>query len=158
MNENQPEATKRKKLEEVQRLIDRCGIVAAVSQHTLRFATQHLDLSGKRQEVIHNGFNPTPAEPVDPGFAVRPFLLSMGSFFERKNVHVLLPLMHKYPHLTLVLAGYNNTPYGERVKYMVRQQNLEQRVILPGEISESAKVWLYVAISAMFGVCISFTR
>lgn len=143
LNESMTEQHKKKKLEHVQRLVDQASAVATISHHTLGFASSHLNLTGKKQQVIHIGFNPSPAEPVDPGFVKAPFLFSVGSFFERKNVHVLLPLVRHDPNLSLVLAGNHQTGYGERVKSMIREQRLEQRVILPGEISESAKVWLY---------------
>lgn len=143
LNEAFSDAQKRKNLEAVQRLVDRSDAVATVSRHTLHFAQQHLNLSGKRPQVIHIGFNPTSAEPVNPGLVRGPFLFFVGSFFERKNVHVLLPLVRQYPQLSLVLAGNHNTAYGERVKSMIQEQRLDQQVILPGEISENAKVWLY---------------
>ncbi len=143
--EDFPLIKRARKLRSHQRRVDRADVVVAISEHTAAELRQHLNLSGKRLEVVHNGCPPilasdqAEAEPALSG----PFVLGLGVMHPRKNWAVLLPLLRALPTpLTLVLAGHRETEYGERLARQVERLGLGARVVMTGAVSEARKAWL----------------
>ncbi len=128
-------------LARLQRNIERADVVTAISQFTKNEMERHLDLRSKQVTVIHNGVKaPTGTRSEHRG---RPYFLSIGVFKEKKNFHALLPLMAHFPDHDLVLAGNNDTAYGERIRAQVRELGLGERVLIPGAVDEQEKFRLY---------------
>jgi len=136
------EAAKSKRyLARLQHNIDRAYAITTISHFTRYELEQHIDLRGKQVRVIHNGVRTPSGTPSE--HRGRPYFLSLGVFKEKKNFHALLPLMTLFPEHDLVLAGNNNTAYGERIKAEVRELGLGERVHIPGAVDEQEKFRLY---------------
>jgi glycosyltransferase involved in cell wall biosynthesis len=72
-----------------------------------------------------------------------PFLLTIGNFLPHKNFHVLLDLIASVPEKRLVIAGKKATAYGNFVEREVSRRGLQNRVVMPGELSDGDRQWLY---------------
>ncbi len=138
-------AKARKYLRKLQKNVDRADYITAISNGTKKILEENIDLRGKSVKVIYNGISiPEPKEAVKPEYADdKKFFFSIGIFSMKKNLHVLLPLMKHFENFRLILAGDNKTSYGNYIKVQIKNLNLEDRIILPGTISESDKYWLY---------------
>ncbi|CAN5285072.1 hypothetical protein BH09BAC3_BH09BAC3_22450 [soil metagenome] len=139
-----------KKLALVQKIVDRSNAIAADSKYTADLVRKHLNLGNKPMRIIHLGVEKhlgrilkRPANTPDGKF-----IFSIGSFFERKNFHVLIPFLHKLGDYNLVLAGNNSNAYGDRVRAEIQRLGLSSRVILTGEVNEAEKYWLFENCSA----------
>ena len=140
-----PPAKAKAKLQEVQRLVNHSHALATVSEYTATVVRKYLDLGNRPLKIIHHGVADRKMQEVKrPQFGYDgKFIFSIGSFFERKNFHVLLPFLAQLDGLALVLAGDHRRPYGDFVKSEIHRLGLSDRVFLPGEISEEEKNWLY---------------
>jgi len=134
-----------RKLAGLQRLVDRASAITAVSQFTAAEVRRHLDVGAKEVHVVPNGLAPPPAASAErPAFLPEgPFLLTVGNGLPHKNYHVLVDMLAHLPDKRLVIAGKKATPYGARVERMIRDRGLEGRVIMPGEVSDADRQWLY---------------
>jgi len=139
-----PPAAAARELAKVQTLVDRASVISVVSQFTEALVRKKLRVSSQPVEVIPNGIAYTAGLARRPAWAPdRKFLFSVGTFFSRKNFHVLIPMMKHLPGYHLVLAGDANHPYGRQVRDAVRATGLEKQISIPGEITEGEKQWLY---------------
>lgn len=139
-----PPAAAARELAKVQTLIDRACIISVVSQFTETLVRKKLQVGSRPIEVIPNGIVHAGGRARRPAWAPeRKFLFSVGTFFSRKNFHVLVPMMRHLPGYDLVLAGDANRVYGMQVRDAVRAAGLEKQIIIPGEITEGEKQWLY---------------
>lgn len=132
-------------LERIQRRVDRATAITTASNFIAEEIAVHLDLKGKPVHVIHHG-KPvaSPTTEKDPGLPLtHPFLFSIGQFRSTKNFHLLIDLMHHVPEYQLVIAGNRESTYGKTVASRISDQQLGDRVFLPGEISNAERQWLY---------------
>jgi glycosyltransferase involved in cell wall biosynthesis len=135
----------------VQRLVDKSSAVIFISNFTKKVALDHLQFKNQTQRVIYNGVAldfKVKREPIEE-LKKTPFIFSIGIFSEKKNFLSLIKMMHSLPHLSLVLAGNNETTYGKKIQDEITKEGLENRVVLTGEITEGEKLWLY-------GHCVAF--
>ena len=135
----------RRKLATVQAKVDRAAAVVVISRFVADDVAAHLDLGRRPLHVVPNGLAPAaPASPRRPSFLPPgPFFLTVGAALPHKNCHVLLPLVARERSTRLVIAGRSSTPYGEFVASEIRRLGLEDRVLLPGEVSDGDRQWLY---------------
>lgn len=138
-----PEPHASRELMMVQRLVDRAEVVTAVSRYTETLIGQRLELGGRKVQMIHNGVNKEGTATPPPWAPKGKFLFSVGTFFPRKNFHVLVQAMKWLPDYTLILAGDTTHVYAGTVRDAIRESNLEDRILLPGEVTEEEKQWLY---------------
>ena len=140
-----PPADPARKLADIQRKVDRAAAVVTDSRFLADDVARHLDLRGKPLHVVPLGV-PAPARPSPerPGFLPPgAFLFTVGNCLPHKNFHVLLDLVERLPGQRLVIAGKKSTPYGARLEGEVAARGLADRVILPGEVSDGDRQWLY---------------
>jgi glycosyltransferase involved in cell wall biosynthesis len=131
-------------LQRVQALVNRAAVLVTVSQFTANLVRNKLETGAKPIAVIPNGIEQSAVEAVMPSWAPRQkFLFSIGTFFSRKNFHVLVPMMRLLPEYQLVLAGDYRHPYGDVVREAIQQEGLGDRILMPGEVSEEEKQWLF---------------
>ena len=134
-----------RKLADIQAKIDRANAVVTDSQFVADDVTSRLRLEGRPIHVVSLGLTPPPAAAASrpawlpPG----PFILTVGNCLAHKNFHVLLDLLERLPGRRLVIAGKKATPYGEFLGREVSRRRLEGRAILPGEVSDADRQWLY---------------
>jgi glycosyltransferase involved in cell wall biosynthesis len=147
-------ARKTRKLATLQRHIDRADALTAISHYTAGQVRQYLSLAPDRPlPVIHNGVaNLTALVPPDrPAFlppSAEPFFLFLGVIQPKKNVRVLLPLLHAFPDRHLVLAGPNNHPYARQLRAEAERLGVSARLWMPGAVDEPTKAWLYAHCDA----------
>jgi glycosyltransferase involved in cell wall biosynthesis len=129
----------------LQRNIDRADAITVISNHTKKVVEENLDLSGKKIHTIHNGVElkkyPSPARPeyIDDS----PFFLTLGVIGPKKNFRSLVPIMHHFTDYKLIIAGNKNSDTARQIEAQIRDNNLVDRIILPGPISDEDKYWLY---------------
>ena len=147
-------AKKARRLAALQRRIDRASLLTAGSEYTAAVVRAHLTVPAT-----------TPLTVVSTGVAVReedataqappfltggddPFLLSVGAIHPRKNLHTLLPLLGSFPAHRLVLVGPDHHPYARQLRERARELGVADRLVMPGGVDESAKLWLYAHCEA----------
>ena len=134
-----------RKLSDIQAKIDRAAAVVTDSQFVADDVASQLRLGGRPIHVVPLGLSPPPPAAAErpawlpPG----PFLLTVGNCLAHKNFHVLLDLLEKLPDRRLVIAGKKATPYGDFLGREVSRRRLEGRAILPGEVRDADRQWLY---------------
>ena len=140
--ESEEEATIQ--LMKMQKLINRAEVIAVVSTFTASLVNEKLNMGGRRIQVIPNGVSFGAEPPRIPDWAPRKkFLFAIGTFFKRKNLHVIVSMMKLLPEYALVLAGDANQDYGKFIVEMIKEEGLQDEVIVPGEITDSEKSWLF---------------
>lgn len=143
LDEAQKEEAARE-LAHVQSLVNRASVITVVSKFTEGLVRDRLTTGSRSIEVIPNGISRFHGAARRPAWAPsRKFLFTVGTFFDRKNYLVLLPMMHHLPDYDLVIAGDDNRDYGREVRSAVAMAGLQARVRLPGEVAETEKQWLY---------------
>ena len=105
--------------------IDRADIIVFISQFAKQDTLNHFDLEGIQLEVIYNG-NTIQNADVPNNFRPemvpdRPFLFSIGDFSKRKNFKTLIGMLAQLPELGLVLAGNDQTKYGDELRAMAER-------------------------------------
>ena len=123
--------------------IDRSDSIVYISEFAKKSANRFFDIPASvPQQVIYNG-NPVsalaPVELKNPPLIKKPFLFSLGQFRETKNFHSLVGMLSELKDHQLVLSGDHSKPYGNVVKEEIRKYKLEDRILLPGKISEMEK-------------------
>ncbi len=134
-------------LKKVQQNIYHADAIVFVSNFTKDECFKYLDIPGNKiTSVIYNGVNLPETKPEKPSFVNRydNFLFTIGQFLLKKNFHVLIPFIQKITEkIKLVIAGENNTSYGDYVKKMIADHKMQGRIILPGAVTEPEKLYLY---------------
>ncbi|MEY4702106.1 MAG: hypothetical protein RIR96_3 [Bacteroidota bacterium] len=146
VEQKKSEAKQKKLLDKVRRQVEQADHVTAISQFTLDFIKQHIDFTNKPVDVIYNGCHvDTETDvPSKPKFIQddKPFLFSIGTIAEKKNFHVLVPLL-KGNDFNLIVAGiYQQDSYVEKIKAEAKKHGVSDRVILPGSVTTAEKWWL----------------
>jgi glycosyltransferase involved in cell wall biosynthesis len=141
-----------RKLADIQIKIDRSVAVVTDSQFVADDVASRLRLDGRPIHVVPLGLPPSPAAVKEPpAWAPEgPFLLTVGNCLAHKNFHVLLDLIERMPDKRLVIAGKKATPYGDFLGREVSRRRLEGRVVLPGEVNDKTRQWLYENCEAFF--------
>ena len=144
--------TKRNKyLKRLQSNVDRADYITTISNFTKGEIENNLNLGQKEIHVIYNGVQSgNEIEKIKPSFIDdEKYFFSIGIFNKKKNFEVLIPLMKHFTDHKLIIAGNNNTNYGNEIESEIRKLNLEDRIILPGKINDSNKQWLYANCEAL---------
>lgn len=135
----------------LQRDVDRADAVTAISHFSKGEIEAYIDLRGKAVRVIPNGVAlQSHADTTLPAnLAHRPFFLSIGVLKEKKNLHVLLPLLAHFPDHDLVIAGNDRTPYGETIRNLVKELGMGERVHMTGPVDDRLRFALYAHCTAL---------
>lgn len=135
------------KLRKLQKRVDRAQVITVISKFTEMQVREHLKLEGKPVVVIPNGNSLDISRvPEKPKFMDQEtFLFSIGSISQKKNFHVLLPLLNANPELHLVLAGdLDPEPaYVSELLKVAQTLGVSNRLHLPGPVNHDQKLWLY---------------
>ncbi len=140
----------RRRLRKLQKKVDRASTITFISNYTAKISRENLNLEGKRTFVIHNGVDIEYDKVVPkPGYLPSgKYLLALGMVLKKKNFHVLIDFIDKISDYKLVIAGDISSQYAKMILKIVNEQQLENRVILPGIVSENDKIFLYKNCSA----------
>ena len=134
-----------RKLADMQRKIQRATAVVTDSQYVADDLAAHVDLGNRPVHVVPLGLGEPPqASSAAPAFLPPgPFLFTVGNCLIHKNFHALFDLLPAVPHARLVIAGKKATPYGEHLEREIERLGLSDRVLMPGEVSDGDRQWLY---------------
>ncbi|TAE74324.1 MAG: glycosyltransferase family 1 protein [Bacteroidetes bacterium] len=136
-----------KKMKSMQKQVERADIITAISNYAADDVYKNFDLKGKKIEVVYNGIELKKYQnPKKPSFIAdnQKFIFTIGSIMEKKNFHTLVPMMKYLPEYKLVIAGKREKKeYIYRVENEIQKNNVENQVILTGEITDEDRYWLY---------------
>lgn len=135
-----------------QQKLDRSNAIAYISEYAKTSTHAFFEVPKVAEYVIYNG-NPISSIQLSDIYTPAivpsaPFLFSIGEFTERKNFLSLVKMLQVLPDFYLVIAGKNTTKNAAKIREYVAKHQLENRVILPGKISELDKQWYYKNCSA----------
>ena len=144
LHEGKPEYIQQKSLAHTQALIDQSDAIVCISEFTKKDVLTYCSTGAKPVYVIHNGVSKLSesTENVVGYRPVREFLLGIGYVNQKKNFHVLLPLLQSNPEVELIIIGHHDSPdYVNQMRNQAQQLGVEKRLHLPGTVSEEDKVW-----------------
>ena len=138
-------AKARKRLRKVQRLVDGASAITVISRFTESVVREHLDVGDTPIHVVYIGLGSDPTTPGErPDFVPDgPFLFNVGVVRRKKNQLVLIDFLAETEDIKLVIAGNTKDDYAGQILDRVAALGLGDRVIMPGEISEEHKSWLF---------------
>lgn len=141
-----------RKLADMQARVDRAAAIVTDTRYVAEDVKRHLSVGDRPVHVVHLGQSPPPvAAERRPAFLPDgPFVLTVGNCLPHKNFHVLLDLLDQIPDRRLVIAGKSATAYGEFLAREIARRGLDDRAILPGEVSDTDRQWLYENCEAFF--------
>ena len=143
---------KEKRIAEIEKKIHRAKVITYISHFSKSQVHRFIKIpQDKTEKVIYNGveIDKNHISPRPQYIGERPFLFSIGGLREKKNFKVLIDFMRLLPQYDLIIAGENNTRYGEEMKERIRELGMQDRIILPGIISEAEKNYLYKHCEAL---------
>lgn len=129
--------------------VKRSSAIVYVSEFAKKHTHAHFNIPDIPEYVIYNGnnFNDVSSKSIvndHPKYVPHnPFIFSIGQVVEKKNFHTLIEMLRYLSDVVLVIAGGLKTAYCEILKEKTRKYNLENRVVLLGNITESDKIFYY---------------
>jgi len=141
-----------KRLRRLQRKVDRAALITTISHFTAGEVKKHLQVSGKRMEVVYCGVTVQAfSQAKRPAYVPEGNLLfTVGVVQPKKNFGVLIDFMAHMPeNYVLIIAGNKSGGHAAELESRIREAGLEQRIILPGMISDEDKYWLYMNCEAV---------
>ena len=134
-----------KYLNRIQNKINRADKITCISNFAKEETRKHASLNNKLIDVIYNGVEQLDSKPAKQPVQVKggiPFFFSIGQVRQKKNFHVLIPMMKLFPEKMLYIAGDNNSSYGKYIEEKIIEEGVKN-VCLLGEISNEERIWLY---------------
>ena len=143
--------------------------IIAISQQTKQDIVTFFGIDESRINVVYQGCNPIfyqkssheEKEKIRKKFNLpSQFILSVGTIEERKNTLQIIKALHKHHiDIPLVLAG-RFTPYVQKIKAYIRQNQMENRVMLLHEVEtaslpalyQMSEVFVYPSVFEGFGI------
>ncbi len=130
-----------------QEKLDRSDAITYISEYAKSSTHEFFDVPEVPEYVIYNGNTIPdiilPDDYTPSQVSERPFLFSIGEFTERKNFNSLIHMLNFLSDFNLIIAGKNSTKNADAIKHLIAKNKLENRVILPGKISELDKQYYY---------------
>jgi glycosyltransferase involved in cell wall biosynthesis len=139
-------AKAKKRLQILQKKVDRATVITVISKFTEGVVRENLNTGSIPIQVIYCGVKVKTFEKVErPAFAPEGDLLfSVGVVQMKKNYRVLIEFMQRLPEkYKLIIAGNKSSSYAEELQQQINELGLQNRIFLPGIISEEDKYWMY---------------
>ena len=120
--------------------------ITFISLYAERELLNQMQLEKGKYEVIYNGIS-----PIDKTIARQPefvkdagqkFFFTVGQIRKKKNFHVLIPMMRRFPDYHLYISGDDHFKYARLIDEAIAEFG-EDRIHLTGKISEENKIWMY---------------
>jgi glycosyltransferase involved in cell wall biosynthesis len=140
-----------KYLNRLQKNVDRSVAVTTISNSTKEVLELNIDMKGRPVTTIYNGvkLNAHLGNRQPSYVTGEKYFFAIGVFTKKKNFDALLPMMKYFPEYKLVIAGENETGYGQFMRQQVNELGLDRQVIFPGKVSDEEKYWLYQHCEAL---------
>lgn len=123
--------------------LNRADVITYISEFAKKQTHQYFDVPNVPEHIIYNG---NPSETIiennsfQPNFEInKPFFYSIGDFIPRKNFLSIVKMMENIEDYVLILSGNNDKEYGREILQYISANNLENKVILTGKVSDEAK-------------------
>ena len=141
-----------RKLAAIQAKVSRATLLVTDSAYVADDVRDNLAVGTRPIRVVPLGCSApgTAADRRPPFLPPGPFLFTLGNCLPHKNFHVLIDLVERLADTRLVIAGKNAMPYGDQIAREVARRGLADRVLLPGEVSDGDRQWLYENCRAFF--------
>ncbi len=139
-------AKAQQRLKRLQKKVNRATAITTISKFTEAEVRKNLNVGNIPVYVIYCGVTVKTFENVPrPTFAPDGDLLfSVGVVHPKKNYMVLMEFMKRLPeNYKLIIAGNKSHEFANQLEERVRELGLQDRVFLPGLISEEDKFWMY---------------
>ena len=139
-------AKAKKRLNLLQKKVNRASVITVISKFTESVVRENLNVGDIPIHVIYCGVKVKTFENIPkPAFAPEGDLLfSVGVVRMKKNYHVLIDFMQRLPEkYKLIIAGNKSGTYSEELEQKINIFGLQDRIFLPGLISEEDKFWMY---------------
>ena len=140
-------------LKKIQAKVNRATEIVCISEFAKKEVEEYINVKGKTVEVIYNGVEQLDKRlAIKPSFAgenSKPFFFTIGQVREKKNFHVLLPLMKLFPEKELYIAGHDKSDYAQYIQNMIDSEGIKN-VHLVGLVSNNERIWLYKNCEAFF--------
>jgi glycosyltransferase involved in cell wall biosynthesis len=146
MNEKSKKKAK-KRLLKLRRRTSLADSIAVISEYTKWELLKYQDhLFSENIKVIYNGIDVKQyPEAKKPNYiGDRRFVLCLGVIRPKKNQKVLIRFIENLEDDTvLVLAGNKEGNYALEIENEIRVKGLQNQILMPGEVSDEEKYWLY---------------
>jgi glycosyltransferase involved in cell wall biosynthesis len=128
----------------LQSRINRACLVTTISHYVLSRVNHYFKVSCPANVIYNGNTLDLSFHAVRPSWIPdRPFLFSLGIISKTKNISALLPFLQKMKDYNLIIAGNKKGEYAKSIQHQIGSDGLSSRIFMPGEISESEKLWLY---------------
>lgn len=137
------------RINQLKNKVQRSAAIVYVSEFAKKHTRANFDIPVVPEYVIYNGNNFDSnvlknTTTNHPNYVPnKPFIFSIGQVLEKKNFHTLIEMLRFLDDTVLVIAGGKKTAYAELLNEKIRYYNLENRVVLLGNISETDKIFYY---------------
>lgn len=138
-------AKQKSKLNGLQKKVNKASAITVISKFTEMIVRENLELNDTPVHVIYNGNSLKVIENAGkPDFVdFTEYIFSIGIISQKKNFHVLLPLLQNNKNLHLVIAGNSDSEYAKQLIKMAKDLGVYDRLNLIGTVGDDAKYWLY---------------
>ena len=128
----------------IQKRINRANAIVYVSHFTMQEVNSYFEISEKIiQKVIYNGNSYKGIIPVKKEKNVSKYLFSITEMRPYKNLDKLIEMMVYLPkEYKLILAGKGSDDYVAFLNELIIKNDLKDRVVLKGIVSEEEKIKL----------------
>lgn len=137
---------KEKYIKNLQSRINRADAIVCISDYVKNDVLNYCNVNKENIVKIYNGTNPL-ANPMLLTQSFRPsnpFIFSIGTMEEKKNFHVILPLLKDNPNLDFIIAGaMKDLSYLKKIESLFYENELLNNFKYLGQISEQEKAWYY---------------
>lgn len=133
------------------RFVRHSDYVTVISKFVKDDLKRHITGLKNEPQVIYNGIN-----DVEQRNSKRPdfvksddekFFFTIGQIREKKNFHLLVPMMKHFPDYKLYICGDNHFKYYKKIISLIKPED-RKRILVPGVISDEEKNWLYAHAQA----------
>lgn len=132
--------------------VEESDYVTVISKYVKDDLSRFMPLENKPVEVVYNGIraieDDTMRQPKFIQSADEPFFFTIGQIREKKNFHVLVPMMQHFPNHLLYISGDSHFEYFQTLKDEVERYGLQKQVVFTGIISDEEKNWMYAHCQA----------
>ncbi len=129
----------------LQKKINRADALTFISNFTKNEVLKEFKTDPtKPQVVIYNGMSKPAGTSQRPKIDLTSkFFFTIGAILPKKNFHVLIELIENLKDFNLVIAGSKFHPYANEIEELIKKKKLQNKIFLPGTITEFEKKWLF---------------
>lgn len=135
-----------KRLNKIRKQIKNAKYLTYISEFTRNTVELNIpEAKNKPNRVIYNGVvaDLTPVSEKPLFLPEGEFLFTIGQIREKKNFHVLIEMLKYIENVNLIISGEKNGEYASLIVELINKNNLQDRVVLSGAVSEQEKAYLY---------------